>query len=215
MNKKQVNRMEMHSAVINFLDYQSGKWASIPKIGEFKNEFVSIFDGIVQSKEAQMAAQVFVGRTKRQLKITISQKADILNDSIEAFAMVNGNTDLGLRMSTSYSDLNLMRNLDFTSKVKEVITEAVNHQTVLETEYGTTTEQIDDLKNDTDLFLEMNGQPRAYQIASVQATKDMEQLFIDAHEVLTNKLDKVMKIFKRRDPNFYNGYTAARVVVDN
>lgn len=61
----------------------------------------------------------------------------------------------------------------------------------------------------------MNGQPRAYKIASVQATKELEQLFTDATQILENKLDNVMKIFKRRDANFYNGYIAAREVVDN
>ena len=39
--------------------------------------------------------------------------------------------------------------------------------------------------------------------------------FTDAIQILENKLDKVMKIFQRRDASFYNGYLAAREVVDN
>lgn len=60
------------------------------------------------------------------------------------------------------------------------------------------------LKNDLDDFLAINGQPRAYKIASVQATKELKQLFTDATHILENKLNNVMKIFKRRDTNFYN-----------
>lgn len=215
MNKNQVNRLEMQNAVINYLDSSSAKWSSIPIIGEFKNEFVSVNDNILQSQEAQQSAQVFVGKTKRQLKGTIAQKADIYNDVIEAFALVNGDIDLEKRMSTTYSYLYEMRNIDFIPKVQEVVAAAEANKTALETEYGTTSEQLDDLKIDIDQFLVLNGKPRAYKIASVQATKDLEQLFSDAHELLTNKLDKAMKIFKRRDSNFYNGYLAARVVVDN
>jgi hypothetical protein len=62
--------------------------------------------------------------------------------------------------------------------------------------------------------LELDGQPRAYQVASIQATKSLEQLFDTANDILKNKLDKVMSIFKHRDTNFYNGYLAARVIVD-
>ena len=58
--------------------------------------------------------------------------------------------------------------------------------------------------------MEKNGEPRTYQIASVQATQSLAGLFSEANEILTTKLDKVMKIFKRRDPEFYNGYLAAR-----
>ncbi len=81
-------------------------------------------------------------------------------------------------------------------------------------EYGASEEQITDLKMDLDEFLTMNGMPRAYRIASDVATQDLKNLFVEANDILTNKLDRIMKIFKRSDLNFYNGYLAARVIVD-
>ncbi len=214
MNKNQNNRKEMHDAVIAFLDGQPEKWSSIPKIVVFKTELSTVNLAIEQSQESQLAAQVFVGESKQQLKKTIALKADVLNDAAEAFAVVTGNAELESKMAASYSDLNEMRNNDFIPKIKEVIAEVETHKEVLVAEYGITEEQIEDLKADLDRFLEVNGEPRAYKIASTQATKNLAELFSEAHDILTTKLDKVMKIFKRRDPNFYNGYLAARVVVD-
>lgn len=215
MNKNQLNRFEMHNAVINYLNLHSEKWSSIPKIGTIKNEFGVIQEQIVNSKEAQQSAQVFVGQTKLALKSTIAQKTDILNDALEAFALIEGNSALENRMSSSYSDIYAMRNANFTTTVQEVILEADTNKEPLLTEYGVTEEQIEDLKIDLNQFLQLNGEPRAYRIASIQATKDLEQLFSDAHLLLTTKLDKVMNIFKRRDANFYNGYVAARSVVNH
>lgn len=40
-------------------------------------------------------------------------------------------------------------------------------------------------------------------------------LFSEINVVLTTGLDKIVTIFKRRDPNFFNGYQAARMVIDN
>jgi predicted nucleic acid-binding Zn-ribbon protein len=215
MNKGQINRKEMHDSVIYYLDDSTEKWSFIPKVGEFKNELATVNDQIEQSQAAQQSAQVYLSKAKKKLKRTIATKADILNDALEAFAVVTGDVKLENKMNDSFSDLFRTTNLAFIPKIKEVIEVAETHINVLQAEYGVTPEQIDDLKVDLDNFLELNGQPRAYQIASVQASKDLEQLFSEAHEILSKKLDKVMTIFKRRDPNFYNGYLAARVVVDN
>lgn len=215
MNGNQINRKEMQNAVRDYLDAHVTKWSTIAKIGEFKNEFDLLNDQIDQTQQAQQAAQVFVGKNKKIVKNTIAHKADILNDVLETYGMLSGDTELENNMGESYSDLQNMRNLDFIPKINSIISEAEKHLTVLQADYGVTPEQIEDLKADMDQFLELNGQPRAYRIASVQATKDLEQLFSEINLVLTEKLDRVMKIFKRRDPNFYNGYRAARVVVNN
>jgi len=204
----------MHDAVIAFLDGNPEKWSSIPKIVVFKTELSTVNVAIEQSQESQLAAQVFVGESKQQLKKTIALKGDVLNDSVEAMAVVTDDAALESKMAASYWDLKNLRNGDFVPKIKELIAMAEAHKEVLVAEYGVTEEQIEDLKADLNRFLEMNGEPRAYQIASVQATKSLAELFSEAHDILTTKLDKVMKIFKRRDPDFYNGYLAARVIVD-
>ncbi len=152
MNKNQLNRFEMHNAVINYLNLHSEKWSSIPKIGTIKNEFGVIQEQIVNSKEAQQSAQVFVGQTKLSLKSTIAQKTDILNDALEAFALIEGNSALENRMSSSYSDIYAMRNANFTTIVQEVVLEADTNKDPLLTEYGVTEEQIEDLKIDLNPF---------------------------------------------------------------
>lgn len=80
-------------------------------------------------------------------------------------------------------------------------------------DYGATQEQIDDVKLDIDLFLEQRGKPRAYRVASRVATQNLEELFQTATPLL-NKLDNVLKRFKRSNVSFYNGYIAARQVID-
>jgi len=214
MNKNQINRKEMFDTVLSFLDTNSDKWSSIPKVGEFKNQFSVVVAQISDAQQAQQDAQVFIGKNKTQVKSIVAQKADILNDSVEAFALVTGNVELANKMAASYTELNRMRNADFVPAIKAIIGATEDNLEVLQPEYGVTTEQVDGLKSDFDEFLAISGQPRAYRVASVQATKDLEQLFDEAKDILDNRLDKVMSIFKRRDANFYNGYFAARIVVN-
>lgn len=204
----------MYDTVLSFLDSNSALWSSILKVGEFKNQFTDVVVQIDTAQYAQQQAQVFLGKNKTQIKSVVAQKADILNDSLEAFAVVTGDKKLENKMAASYSELYQMRNADFIPAIKTIVEAAEAHLEVL-SEYGITAEQVEDLKTDFDGFLEINGQPRAFRVASVQATKDLELFFAEANDILDNKLDKVMSIFKRRDPGFYNGYQAARVIVDN
>ena len=67
---------------------------------------------------------------------------------------------------------------------------------------------------DVDQLLALNGKPREYQIKSGVATQSLEDLFSQTNELLTGKLDNLMKIFTNRDANFYAGYQRARMVVD-
>lgn len=205
----------MYDAVSSYLDSKSALWASIPKVGEFKNEFTAVIAQIETVQYAQQEAQVYLGKTKTQIKSVVAQKADILNDTLEAFALVTGDKKLHNQMDATYSDLYKLRNADFSPAVQAIIAAAEGNVEVLTTEYGVASEQIEDLKTNLDEFLAINGQPRAYRVASVEATTSLELLFDEADSILDNKLDKIMSLFKRRDPGFYTGYIAARVIVDS
>lgn len=212
MNKNQINRKEMQETVVYYLDTHAEIWNTIPKIAEFKNKLDEINTQIEESYKAQQNAQVFLGKSKTQLKQIIAQKADMINDVVEAYAGVQGDTILEQKMADSASTLYKLRNQDFMHKIKEIIQEAENRIEALR-DFGLGEEQINDLKADFDGFLALNGEPRMYRIASTQATQDLDQLFTAANDLLVNQLDKVIKIFRTRNANFYNGYLAARSVI--
>ena len=212
MTKRQIERKEMQEAVSTFLDTHAEIWNTIPKIAEFKNQLDELNTQIEETHTEQQNAQVFLGKNKTQLKLLIAQKADMINDIIEAYASLEGDAILEQKMADSASTLFRLRNQDFIQKIKDIIQEADKHLANLK-DYGLHMDQINDLKADFDGFLSLNGEPRMYRIASSQATKDLEELFDSVRELLDKQLDKVIKIFRTRNANFYNGYLAARMIV--
>lgn len=215
MNKEQINRKEMHDSTLLFLDLHSEKWSPIPKVGEIKNELVRVNNDIEGIAKEQSDSQIFLGKNKTQLKNSIATKADILNDTLEVFATFAGNNALVQQMGDSAHALGRLRTEDFIRRVQLIVGKAKENMDALQNEYGVTEQQITDLQNDIDSFLDLNGMPRAYRVASVVATQDLKELFSEANNVLENKLDKIMKIFKNRDSSFYKGYLAARSVINN
>ena len=214
MNQRQMNSKHMLDVSLSYLNTNSAIWQSIAKIGEVKNQLDAISLAVDNAAEEQEQSQVTIGKIKLALKHTICEKADILNDVVEVFALMNGKPKLADKMSDNASDLLKMKNEDMLRRVKQIINEANENQEALTADYGLTAEQITDLQADCNHFLELNGQPREYQIKSSMATKSLEDLISDANNLLSNQLDNLMKIFKRRNPSFYNGYLKARMVVD-
>ena len=213
MDNKQTSKLEMFKAVQTYLDANTATWSTIPILTGLKNDFDTVVDAIDSAAGEQESARVYLGKNKTTQKRVVAEKTDILNDALEAYAAIEGKAELEQKASKTFSDLYRLRNQDFETVVKETIALLEQHLTELEG-YGVTADQITDLKNSFDQFLTLQGQPRQYRIAEKQATTGMSDLFTNATDILNTKMDKLMTRFKRSNTNFFNGYLAARVIVD-
>ena len=213
MKQTQINRLEMLKATNAYLDVNAGIYSPVPIIVKYKNDLFDVIAGIQKAAQEQDAAQVFIGESKAQLKRLIAEKMDILDDTVESYAADTENAELLSAVSNSMSDYYKLPNEVFETKVKNVIETMEAHIEAM-ADYGMTQQMIEDVKLQFNEFEEKSGKPSTYRIASRIATQDLEGLFKDATTV-TEKLDKVMKRFKRSNASFYNGYLAARTVVDS
>jgi hypothetical protein len=214
MTKNQKNRAEMFDAVKAYLDANTSIWSLVPIIGYLVNLFNDLIVEITSHKEAQNSARVFIHKNKKEQKRFVADKADILNDALYAFASIEEDAVLESKADKSFSDLYKLTNDNFVTVINETIT-LLDGKVADLADYGVNKNQIKDLKNSFDNFLDLNGKPRQFRISSVVATATLEELFQQSHDLLIKKLDKVMKRFKNTNPTFYKGYLSARVIVDN
>jgi len=214
MNQTQENKKNMIDATVAYMDENAALYQSIAKIGEGKNELDLLKEGIEEAAEEQAGARSTIGKTKLALKKALAIKLDILNDLVEVKALLDGDDELARQMGDSKSALYRLPYDDFIRKGLTIIQKATGQQEALTTGYGLTQEQLTDVQAGMDNLLAINGQPREYSIKSSVATRELETLFDQADDLLNNRLDNLIKIFKNRDANFYNGYLKARMIVD-
>lgn len=215
MKQIQIDRKHMLDSTLSYLDTNADLWRSIAKIGEVKNNLDQLNLAIDAAAMDQEQSQVTIGKIKLALKRTIADKADVINDLVEVFALMNGDQKLAEKMADSASDLFKMKYDDMQRRVKVIIDSATQYQEELITGYGMTAEQVTDLQADYNRLQELSGQPREYQINSAVATQSLEELFSEMNNLLVNQLDNLMKVFKRRNATFYSGYEKARMVVNH
>ena len=213
MNQRQINKVEMMETTNNYLDANTAIWSAIPIITSYKNRLSQVIDELKTAAQDQDAAQVFIGSNLQTLKITIAEKMDILDDILEAYADDNGNTELLAQAENSKTDYIRLTNEAFETKVKNVISLLESNVAEM-ADYGLTQDQIDDAKLSFSTYQDKRGMPRSYKVASRQATQSIEGLMDEGDKAL-EKLDRVMKRFKRSNSTFFNGYQAARTIVDD
>ena len=213
MDQRQINKLEMIESTNKYLDSTTGVWSAIPIVTNYKIRLSTAIDALKSAAQEQEAAKVFIGGSLQDLKITIAEKMDILDDILEAYAEDTENAELQAQADNSKTDYIRLPNEDFETKVKNVI--SLLEANVGEmADYGLTQDQIEDAKISFGTYQDKRGIPRSYQVASKQATQTIEELMKEADDML-DKLDKVLKRFRRSDARFYVGYEAARTIVDN
>lgn len=213
MNQRQINRLEMMQATNTFLDTHTAIWSVIPIVTTYKNMLSHVIDEIRHSASDQDAAQVFIGANLQQIKIQVAEKMDILDDVLEAYAEDTANAELLAQADNSMSDYLRLPHEDFETKTRNVI-DLLETYVASMADYGLTQDQIDDVKLTFGSFQDKRGKPRSFKIASRTATQSIEDLMTEGTNALS-KLDRVIKRFKRSNTAFYNGYMAARTVVDD
>ncbi len=213
MNQSQINRLESLVATETYLDNTTATWSPIVIVTRYKNELSQLITTIRSTAQDQEAAQVFIGKSVTELKYLIAEKMDILDDTLEAYAEDQGMEELRIRADNSKSDYLRLPHEDFETKVKNMIDLISTHVEAM-ADYGMSTEQTDEVKETFGVFQDRRGKPRSYQIASKVATSDIAELF-KLVTVVMEKLDRVMKRFKRSNASFYTGYLAARAIVNN
>ena len=99
MTREQINRLEMYQATNTFLDANAAIWSPIPVINTYKTRLVETLNAMEDAADQQESAKVFIGGSLSELKRTISQKMDILDDTLEAYAEDTDNALLVLIIS--------------------------------------------------------------------------------------------------------------------
>ncbi|MGB3467314.1 MAG: hypothetical protein WBA74_18670 [Cyclobacteriaceae bacterium] len=212
MRQTQINKLEMMKTTNTYLDKMLVAWSGIPVMDRYKAELANLILQISEKALDQLSSRIFIGETQLALKKEIGMKLSLLDNVLETFAVEIGDVELMVISVNTKTDYTRLTNEEFETKCRNMIGMLEKYTDDLG-EYGFSTDELADVKTLFDRFLERRGKPRAYRVTSRIATQELKDLFAEATKLLT-KMDKILSRFEVSDPSFYNGYLAARLVVN-
>ncbi len=200
--------LDMLEQTNTYLDDHIAIWINIPVVNQYKNKVHQITIAI--EKLLKNEPRIHTGQNILHIKKQIADKMDILDDTLEAYADDIGNDLLRQKANNHYSDYFRLSYDQFLEKVISMI-ELLEENIENMFDHGLVQDQIDDVKLNLDEYqLSLDKQP-TYDLSSKLVAHSIDEYIDEANEY-AEKLDKVMKRFKRSHVTFYNGYLAARTV---
>ena len=202
--------LDMLEQTNTYLDDHIAIWINIPIINQYKNKVHQLT--LAVEKLLKNEPRIHTGQNILHLKKQIADKMDILDDTLEAYADDIGDEVLRQKANNHYSDYFRLSYDQFLEKVISMI-DLMEENIDNMSEHGIVQDQIDDVKLNLDEYqLSLDKEP-TYDLSTRLTSHSIEEYLGEANEY-AEKLDKVMKRFKRSHVTFHNGYLAARTVID-
>ncbi len=212
MNPRQVKILEMMRTTNAYLDANTSVWTAIPIASTYKIALATLLDQIRTSIDNNEASQMFVSPSVLEIKHQVAERMDILDDALEAYAEDTGDTELCIKARNSKDDYLSLPHEDFEIKTCQIIDLLEKHVKKMG-DYGLTQDQIDDAKLLFGTYQDERGKPRFYEIKSRSNARNLRDFLAKGAEAV-EKLDTVMKRFRRSNTFFYMGYLSARTMSD-
>jgi hypothetical protein len=212
MTTNQEIKLNMYLAIRNFIIANESITKELPKFPGSYNTLLNTIGEIQSISEMQKVDKKGLAIAKNELKKALITMAADNSRKISAFAKFTGDTKL--LNETKFSESDFVRMTDVALKdYMQIVYDRVEVNIGSLTEYGITPES-QKLFSDTIIsYNSVLSTPRTGIAEKSKATKKLAVLFETADSAVLN-MDFAVGIIKLKQPDFFNGYTSSRKLVD-
>jgi len=202
----------MYKTVANYMEVHNDVWNDMPPmfpaVEEFRNKIAAI-DTAVQQQETPSGAT----DSKAEARDALEDVLFLIGEALAVFAHSTNDHDLLALTSLSPSQLDRLPADELVHGATTVLAQANARKTELAVMHVTQA-NIDELAQALAVFADAKEQPRADTVERMTQTESLSNLMREANDILRNRIDRLVNLFSRSNPDFVTGYRAARVVVD-
>lgn len=190
----------------------SGVWGAVAAFASNVTKLKNKIDEIELIKEAQETDITGWAMDKKAKKLDIVKKAMVMAGGTKAYGLANANNVLVQEVSYTRSELKNARDTDFITKVRVIFSKAKDNKVAL-VEYGITDAMITAFDTLIAEYEVMVQDPRT-KIAERKSSTQQLDVLMDEAEDIVEIMDGMVEQFAETNPDFYNSYKAARIIVD-
>lgn len=215
MNKYQSAKQDSNKLVVKEARNNPASVNLIPKFASAIDKLESITIEIDEIRVQQ--EKDLTGVTTDKL-FTMGNLIDYLVDiagAIYAYALDKNDNSLMAKVNFTASEVEKMSQSEIITAAKIVNEEAGKVAASDMTDHGISADELKEFGELNDYFQVIKSSTREAIIDRSGSTEKLRKLFIEARKLVKGTLDRLAMQYKRKDPDFYLKYRAARIIIYN
>lgn len=213
MNARQGAKFNMYRAVEYSCEQNAAVIAAAPAFETAFLEFKAKIVEISQTTQQKSKSLTGVRRDKIKLKQTVCNKADEIARLLYVYAVNSKNYQLKAEMDVSAYKLMRLNEIVLGSRCQHVYNRAAQNLANL-SDYGITSQSLNELQTAIENYENSVSKPRLAISIRKTLVSNLRQLFKEADEILRERMDKLIVVFKAQNPDFVRTYKFSRTIVD-
>lgn len=188
-------------------------WLTIPGFVKLQASLATEIAFITKNAPLTLRRKTGSAEDKEAARLALCKAALIVAGAVSAYAHEAGNHELLVRVDTTLTLLLGGRGQDSHSKCEDILSAATANLAALG-DYAVTQASLDNLQQLLDDYEELLPLPQV-AIGSAKGTGQAIDASLDRIDgILNNGLDNLMLKFEDTNPDFFNDYTNARIIID-
>ena len=213
MENPQKNKLSMYLAVLGVMDTFNSAWQALAGIAAMGTRLTDLTDDIKDASGIQGTPRDGIAKGKNRKQVAmINLTVDVAGD-LHSLATARGDDELAAKSAVEVSELVGTGDAVVASRCRELHKLAVENAAGI-APFGTTDEDLTALDEAIKAYVPVATAPRQAIVLGKQVTGNIDASIKSADFLLKNELDKAMRKFKRKEPDFAKAYADARIIVE-
>jgi hypothetical protein len=212
MNTIQEDKFSMYYAVKNVCETYQVTWANNAVFAASYNLWAEKIPLIETNRDAQTLQTTGITTDKSAKRTAMTDQALFIENRLQSYANVTKKPELFESIKYSASDLKKARDTDVVGICNTILAKASANAADIES-YGVNSRMIAGFQYAIAAYAETLAKPIVAKSQTKTATENLTKLFKEADDILTNRMDLDIELFKASMPEFYSQYKTARIII--
>lgn len=213
MEQKQSNRVTMFKTTSGILEENHSIWSATPPFVTAVQDLNDVIAAIDQSAQTQETPRTGVTVDKHSARESLEDVLFLICEALRVIGHTANDNDLLALVDLTPSGMHKLSDEELANRATTILDRANAKKTDLAT-LNVTQTNLDELTQALQTFKASKERPREAVATRAAETQSLASLIRHGNDILRNRIDPMVNLFRRSDAKFVASYRSARVVVD-
>jgi hypothetical protein len=213
MTDAQSNKLDMYLVVQDFYENNQATIDAVPARATAFGQLVTNITNINTEVAGQSTNTTGVAQDKSALRSTLDDITAVTFAAAKAWALATSNNTLAAEFDYSLTDIQRVKDDTMQGFCNHRIT-IVNDNLVSLADYGLDAASVTAWQDALNAYVAVLESPRQAINTRHLHTQALKSLFTETSNLFSSQLDPLMLVFKLSDPDIYNAYKQARIIIN-